>query len=292
MSAPHSIPVLAIDGGGTHCRIAAVEGEEVTLVEVGSANVSTDFERARRQIEAGVAQLSEITRISTDDLYQRPAYVALAGVTDRAVAERLRSALAFRTVEIHDDRPAALRGAIGKADGFLAHCGTGSFFGAQGEQQMRLVGGWGSVLGDEASAQWIGRKALSAALDTVDGMRDPSGLTEALLEEFSGSSGIVAYAKAAEPAALGVIAQQVTEAAHGGDPVAVAVMQAGAEHISNTLRILGWRPGARLCLTGGIGPYFRDHLPEDMQADVLAPQGTPLDGAISMAREFAQGVAP
>ncbi len=290
MNAANKTPVLAIDGGGTRCRVASADSDGVISVETRSANVSTDFDGSVREILDGILRLGEQIGVTRGELEARPAFVGLAGVTGTQMVERLKAALPFQNVRIEDDRAAALRGSLSDDDGFLAHCGTGSFFGVQRDGAQRFVGGWGSVLGDEASAQWIGRRALAAALDTVDGRRERSPLTDDLLSKFEGAEGIVRFAGSVGPSEFGMIAQNVTAAAQRKDPNAADVMQAGAGEISQTLLHLGWQPGDPICLTGGIGPYYAPMLPDEMRRCVVDPKGSPLDGAVSLARELAREV--
>lgn len=155
---------------------------------------------------------------------------------------------------------------------------------------MRFAGGWGPVLGDEASAQWIGRTALRMTLESVDGRRAGSSLSERFLSEFDGPAGIVRFAGSARPSELGVLARQVTEFAEKGDDLAEDVMRAGAAEIARSLPHVGWQSGRSICLTGGIGPRFGVYLPQDMRADLTEPQGEPLAGALSLASDFAREI--
>ncbi|MEL7213396.1 MAG: BadF/BadG/BcrA/BcrD ATPase family protein [Pseudomonadota bacterium] len=280
--------VLAVDGGGTRCRVALSDDQGTTVAETGCANVSTDFDGGIREILKGLNDLARASKIAPEVLKGLPTFVGLAGVTGPAMADRLHAALPFNIVRIEDDRPAALRGALGARDGVIAHCGTGSFYGVQIDGEMRLSGGWGPVLGDEASAQWIGRTALGVALETVDGRSETSDLAEALLDKFKGAPGIVRFATTADPKSFGALAPEVTEAARHGDALAIHVMRAGAAEITRSLVSIGWRPGLALCLTGGIGHHFGSYLAEDMRIELEAPLGPPLEGAIALARDLAK----
>lgn len=291
MSTLRSIPVLAVDGGGTRCRVAVSDTGGVTVAETGPANVSTDFDGGVREILRGLNRLAERVGINAEALADHPVFVGVAGVVEPAIGDRLRAALPFARVRIADDRPAALRGALGEMDGFLAHCGTGSFFGAQTGRTMRFVGGWGPVLGDEASAQWVGRAALALSLESTDGRRAMTPLTERLLADFGGPAGIVRFAGTARPQEFGAVAPLVTQSAATGDAMARRIMVAGAAEIARTSAHLGWRAGSPICLTGGIGPQFATYLPEEMRACIAAPQGDPLQGAIALAHDFAQETA-
>lgn len=279
-------PIIAIDGGGTRCRIALQAGRAISVVETGSANVSTDFERALNEISSGLTKLAARIDIPVQDLSAITAYVGLAGVTGTDIAERLAAALPFEHVRVEDDRLAALRGALGDSDGFVAHCGTGSFFASQLKGQTKITGGWGPVLGDTASAQWVGRHALTYTLDACDGLKPHSEMAEQLLNIYKGSSGIVAFAAAAKPTDFGALAPVVTKFAAQDDALAVSLMKDAAAHMAQTLSLMGWRKGMTICLTGGIGPHYAKYLPVDMTSDVKEPQGEPLTGALSLAREF------
>lgn len=283
--------IFAVDGGGTRCRVAACAGRQVTVLETGSANVSTDFEGAVHQIERGVQAHLDRLGVSAEQLQQAPAFVGLAGVTGERIAARLRAALPFRHVRVADDRLAAVRGVLGRRDGVIAHCGTGSFYAAQRGGEIRLAGGLGPVLGDEASAQWVGRAALRLTAEMLDGRRSPTPLGKLLEADFDGLAGIIHYASTAQPADFGTLAPLVTEFAAAGDAMAMAIMQQGADEITRGLRYIGWRAGLVTCLTGGIGPYYAAYLPKDLQASFAAASGEPMDGAISLAQDFAKEIA-
>ncbi len=286
MTESQNSAVMAVDGGGTRCRVACEVGGVVHSVETGAANVSTDFNGALAQIRAGYDGLSRKLGVNVREMREWPAFVGLAGVTDTQIARRLKDSLGLARARIEDDRPAALRGALGGQDGLIAHCGTGSFMAVQAEGKMRFAGGWGPVLGDEASAQWVGRRALSEALCAYDGTQAETALTQKLLAELHGTAGMVRFAGTATPAQFGALAPQVTSSAALGDVVAVQILRAGAAYISETATRLGWQSGQVICLTGGIAAHYADYLPADMQSAIRLPLGEPLTGALALAKEI------
>lgn len=279
--------VIALDGGGTRCRLALVSEVKTIRIDGDAANVSSSFEAARDTILDCIARLSEQSGLTADEVASIPAYLGLAGICGAAITDRLRDALPFEHVRIEDDRRSALHGAFSSTDGFLAHCGTGSFLAVQSDGQSRFVGGWGPVLGDQASARWMGIRALSRCLDTIDGFAPETNLTRTLLDRYGGAAGVVEFAGRASPAEVGVIAQDVTEHAARKDTVAVGVLADGAQEITEALRNLGWMESDRVCLTGGLGPCYAEYLPDEMKSALVAPEGSPMDGAIALARDFA-----
>ncbi|WP_282181215.1 BadF/BadG/BcrA/BcrD ATPase family protein [Aliiroseovarius marinus] len=284
-------PVVAVDGGGTRCRLGLRQGGSDTAVELGSANVTTDFDAAIAEISRGLDLLSARSGIAMNELSGLPAYVGLAGVAGSAIAQRVAQALPFSHIRVEDDRPSALVGALGDQDGVVAHCGTGSFLAAQIDGDQRFAGGWGPVLGDPASAQWVGRRGLTVTLDAVDGIREGSALSRYFLDKLSGAAGIVDFASTARPVDFGALAPAVTAHAAEGDALASLVMIEAANGIAELLPVLGWKPGMAICLTGGIAPQYASYLPDEMQHCVTAPAGEPLSGALTLAQFFSKEIA-
>lgn len=281
------LDLLAIDGGGTRCRVACRVSGRLSVVETGSANVTSDFEGALAEITDGLQDLARISNIPLDALRRMPAYVGLAGVTGPDKAEQVRRALPLHRVAVGDDRGPALRGALGAGDGGVLHSGTGSFLGLQRDGAMAFAGGWGPVLGDEGSAQWIGRAALSAVLRVSDGVERDSALLGALRSRIGGSADVVAFAARATPAEFGALAPLVTAAGEVGDTQATSILRSGAAILSGQLRVLGWQSAMPIVLTGGLAPHYHAYLPADMQDAVTPSKGSPIDGALDLARELA-----
>lgn len=277
---------LAVDGGGTLCRLALSDGRKVWQVALGAANVSTDFDAACAELKRGLGALAQQVGIDQAQLAEVPAYLGLAGITGQPLADRLAEVLSFSHVRIEDDRPSALRGALGTDDGVVAHCGTGSFLAAQRDGQPRFAGGWGPVLGDQASAQWVGRRALSEVLECTDGVIAPTELSGHLLSRFAGAAGIVKAASGMSPTEFGALAPEVTRYAGQGDALAISIMQAGAGYLADRVVKMGWASGLPICLTGGIGPHYATYLPDVMQQALTSPLGDPLSGAIALAHAF------
>ena len=89
MTDQSSTRVLAIDGGGTRCRLA-LSGQNTSMtVETGSANVSSDFEGATAELIRGVTEIARISATPIELLAEIPAYAGIAGVTGRDAAARL-----------------------------------------------------------------------------------------------------------------------------------------------------------------------------------------------------------
>lgn len=281
-------PVIAVDGGGTTCRVALQKGDDIWQETMGSANVSTNFDAAVSELSKALSSIGQKAGFSLDQIAKMPTFIGLAGMVSSEIESSLRDVLPFQNVVISDDRPAALRAALGASDGCLAHCGTGSFFGVQRNRTQQFSGGWGPVIGDEASANFIGKAALRAVLDEIDFPTVSSEMAAQFDDAYGGSAGIVRFAGGARPDEFGEVAKSVTSFADKGDPIAQKVMQANADHIAATLLRFGWAEGQPICLTGGIGGLYANYLPVEMQSHIAPPLMDPIEGALALAHDFAK----
>lgn len=280
--------VLAVDGGGTRCRLALSSPAADIRVEVGSANVTTDIYAALSEINVGLKALAGKADLAPGELARVPAYFALAGFQADRDRERLLDGVPLRRIKVEDDRPAALRGALGLLDGALIHSGTGSFFGVQVDAKKRFSGGWGAVLGDFGSAAWFGKSALALVLDAEDGLIEQTVLTETLKDRYGGAAGILAFATRARPADFGALAPEVLS--QSDDPISGRLIDQAVVHFEGNLLHLGWSAGMPVCLTGGLAPHLAPFLTEPVRKNLRSAAGAPIEGAIAIAREFAKEV--
>ena len=279
---------IAIDGGGTSCRFALKMPAGLVTVRRGSANVFSAPEAALKTLNDGLAELAAQAGLEMTQLAGVPLYAGLAGVADDAIAQFVADRLPSRQVLIEDDRRAAVIGALGARSGCLIGIGTGSFLARQSGDAITFIGGYGAVLGDEASASWLGRGLLRRALHVLDGLEDSSDLVEACLEEFRHDAArIVNFTVGAQPTDYGAYAPRVVQAAKAGDEAGRRLMTAGADYIGKALRALGRKPGEIICAVGGVATHCTEFLPPDIAADVVEAQGEALDGAMELARRFA-----
>jgi glucosamine kinase len=285
--------LIGVDGGGTTCRLALLHGGRRVELRTGPANVSTDLTGALARLSEGLKALATQAGLPPAELARARAYLGLAGVVSADLARAVAEALPFASVRVEDDRIAALHGALGGQDGTVFGIGTGSFLGRRVGAEVSLIGGWGFVLGDEASGADLGRRLLRAALHAVDGLAPATDLTDAILAEKGGAAGVVAFAGRATPADFAALAPRLLDAATAGDGTALALLRQGADYIARGVNRLGWQPGEALCPIGGLAASYTPYLPAPMAASLVDPQGSALDGALALAaRIAAEGAAP
>ncbi len=285
--------IIGVDGGGTACKAALCLGADAARFELrgGPANVS-DFDAAILSISSTLTALAQSAGLGMADLEGASAHLGLAGVMSPALAVRVavavKAAVPLGRITVTDDQPTTVSGALGSGNGVVAAIGTGSFIGRQSGGAVRVLGGWGFLLGDQASGAYLGQRLLRAVMLAVDGIAPASDLTASVLAQFADDPArIVAFAVRAVPADFAALAPMVLKAALTGDPLAVTLMQGGADYIAKVATTLGWMEGEPLCLTGGIGPAYQPWLPSVMGGAVVAPRGSALDGALALAARAA-----
>lgn len=292
MTSDHTPLLIAADGGGTGCRIALLaDGRRVDL-QLGRANVHSDPDGAATTLREGLARLAAAAGLAASDLSRGVGYFGLAGANAPAAAARVAARLPLARVRVEDDRRAAVVGALGDDDGTLAGIGTGSFFARQHAGAVDLRGGWGFLLGDEASGGWLGRMALARVLHAADGIAESSDLTRALAARFGGPQGILDFVADARPGDIAALAPDVVAAAQADDATGAALMRAGGDHILRAIAALGWQAPEPFCPMGGLGRAYLPWLPADIAGSVRAPRGSALDGALALAARLAAEDAP
>ena len=285
--------VLGLDSGGTKTRLALADRQgRVTGCGAGpglnpfgasgwQAALAAHLGSALRvgPIEAAVLGLSfhgEIAAISAEQL--RTAIASLGAVPLRVV----------------NDVEAAFVGAFAGGPGALLLAGTGSMVWASDGARTLRVGGYGEAFGDEGSAFWIGREALSMATRESDGRRPGSGLGAAVLAACgTDAAGLIpwAYGAADLRAAMAGLAPVVSRLAAAGNAVALDLMTRAAahlaEHVTAARAQLG-RPDLPWSHAGGVfsSPMVVQHLTPRL-GPAQPPRLDPLGGAILAAARLA-----
>lgn len=283
MTAP---AIIGVDGGGTHCRFALRRGGQRFDIQMAAANASTDLEGTLATLNTGLEALADAAGVSLSDLMHVPAVLGLAGVMNADMGATIAQRIPLSHAVVGDDRRTAMVGALGAFDGCVMGIGTGSFMGRRANGHDRLIGGWGFILGDDASGAVLGRQALRCALDVHDGVRAATPLTRSILARLGTPADIIAFATAAKPGDFATLAPDIVSAAQAGDPIALQLMQDGANQIERVLRHLGWQPGERVCPLGGVAPHYAPYLSPDIAAQLRSPEGTALDGALALAAQL------
>ena len=287
--------VVGVDGGGSGCRaaICTTDGSIAGAASAGPANVTSDPDRAVRNILTAVQSAADAAGLPFETVLSLPTHLGLAGVVTEADGQSVAGRLPFRSCQVTDDQVTSAIGALGDRDGALIAVGTGSFVAHKRRDALRTLGGWGLHLGDQASGAWLGRNALQRCALVKDGLQQASPLSDWLLGRFDNDTGLlIAFAKTASPADYAELAPKIFETAASDDNNAVCLVAEGAAYLNSCLDALALDTTEVVCLTGGLGRLYAPWIDPEYQPRLVDPLGTALDGALCLARQIADRAWP
>ncbi len=234
---------VAIDGGGTktECWVAdetRVLGRRVCgsvkIMNVGEA-VATErlLSLVREAVNTAGVDLNAVTATC----------FGLAGSSSAGVkawAESALGAVVSGTVEVCGDEEIALDAAFGAGAGVFVICGTGAnVVGRCEDGTLVTAGGWGPVLGDEGSGQWIGLEAVRSALKALDRGEKTTLLREVMaFWRLQSVSELVAVGNQQPRPEFAELAETVARCAEAGDAVAQDVLQRAGEELAAQVRLV------------------------------------------------------
>ncbi len=286
-----------IDAGqtSTTAAIGGSDGRTIAFGYSGPADeIGADAQstRLRDALEGAIADALRNANLSPETRFD--AIVAgVSGYEGRVYGQEPR--LPGDRVKLVHDTVIAHAGALGGEPGVVVIAGTGSAaYAVFGDGSSHFEGGWGYLFGDEGSAFWIGRSAISLAAyhGDCEGTRallsffDVHTLRE-LVRAF--------YVGEVTRASLASFAPVCIEAAKNNegcpclcDPPVAAAREL-ARLASRAAR--GRADASRVAFVGGLiaDPWLRDRIAESLEqefpsATIVEPQGEPVDGALVLAR--------
>jgi glucosamine kinase len=283
---------IGIDGGGTSCRAAVIDdhGQVLGTGKAGAANILSDLENSLIHIVASAKQALIDAGLAPELLQTLPAVIGTAGANVGNYGKQVESALPFKSTRVVTDATTALQGALGDADGIIGAFGTGSVYNARRDGRIWGIGGWGFVIGDQASGARLGRDLLERAVLAHDKVTAGSALTASIMAEYGNDpERIVEFAHASKPKDFARYAPIVFEYAGMEDVVAIDIVKTAARSIAESLDALLWPECPTICLLGGLAQAYRPWLDERHKAILVEPRGDVLRGAVELAAKLLRG---
>lgn len=281
----HSI-ILGVDGGGTKTRLIVADGTGHVLTSVSGGPSAIIGDNVNDSADA-IAKLATEALLAAGIPDEVPS-VLCAGVAG-AGRDEPRNALrrALRSREVADevivttDAQIALADAFGHdGAGLVLIAGTGSVaFGRSPAGMEDRCGGWGPVLGDEGSALWLAKRALSAVTAAADGREPETTLLGGLMTaaQCDEPEDLIKWAAVAEREEIAALAAVVLRAAENGDQRANTLTAIAAEELVLHVRTLARRlfiderAAVPVAITGGLvqrGSYMRKLVEHRMKSAV------------------------
>jgi len=296
---------FGIDGGGTHSRLALVdrEGRVLARSEAGSTNI---YSVSKDEVFANLSTLLD-SALKSAGLNTPDVVAGCFGSAGLGRAEEQKLFRAFFDnllgkdipVKLCGDGEILLCGGLGNLEGYCLIAGTGSIaLGRSRDGALVRSGGHGYLLGDEGSAAWTGRTAISRTLRSLEGRDISTGMLPPILEAtgLTESSELIKYVHHdADKAKIASLAPVVTQTARKGDPLALDILRIGAEELALLVKSVinqsPWIKRKELVLAGGVMEHdeivtgrLKVCLANDYP-DLLisSPKSTALEGACMLA---------
>jgi glucosamine kinase len=302
---------LGIDGGGTKTTCAV--GDESRLLATATAGPSNIVRvgeaQARESLHQSVLRACAAAGIA-------PAQVARtcvggSGAARPELAEAVRRALAEilpTPIDVVGDIQIALEAAFDAGPGVIVIAGTGSIaYGRDRHGKTARAGGWGFAIGDEGSAHWIGRSAVSAVLRAADraGANPDARATfersqfVAALMKVWGVVSLSDLARAANSIPPPDFAALFPAVAASGDVHALQVLSNAGRELAQVAAVVVNRlfpkdePGAvPVAMIGGVfrhavltrGDFYNELRRLDPRVEINPQVVEPVDGALRLAR--------
>lgn len=282
--------VIGMDGGGTRCRarLLHLASGRTLDVETGPANPASNATRAYASVLDACTTLQQQSGLPESEFVRIPAVLGLAGLNVADSEARVSHwQLPLHQVQFTTDLHIACAGAHRARHGAIVITGTGSSACCISDQGIKIWGGHGFVLGDDASGAWLGRQALRHTLQTLEGMQPANALCESVVSQLGSDlpAQLVATSLAFEPTEFAALAPSVFNCAAAQDPAACALLREGAAYLDAVIAQLYQQP-LRIAMLGGLAQAWQPWLaPVSRQclSDALA---SPLEGATLLAQHL------
>jgi N-acetylglucosamine kinase-like BadF-type ATPase len=286
--------VIGVDGGATSTRMVLADRRGGVLARTrggtgllgaGKDEVVADtIARMARELVSGLGGALPVEAAC--------AGLAGAGSEEARVllAMRLREWGVARRARVVTDAEVAFVDAFGEGPGILLIAGTGSVALARRERgsELKRVGGWGALLGDEGSGYRVGLEGLQAGIRAAEGRGPATALTEALFAQTGTDSfaKLLTWSRNTGKSGIASLAPTVARIADEGDAVAEELVERAVAALVDHARILakdlGPGPPPPVALVGGLieeGGSLRLRLLRAMELAGLHPLRRPVDPA-------------
>jgi glucosamine kinase len=302
---------LGIDGGGTKTTCAV--GDETHLLAMATAGpsniVRVGESQSRQSLQQSVRQACAAAGITPAQVSHT--CIGGSGAARPELAEIVRLFLAEilpTPIDVVGDMQIALEAAFDTGPGVIVIAGTGSIaYGRDRHGTTARAGGWGFAIGDEGSAHWIGRAAVSTVLRASDlsgessENRASSAFATALCKTW-GVSSLNDLARAANSVPPLDFATLFPAVVASSEDLAAQVLTSAGRELADVAAVVIQRLFAKdqaasvpVAITGGVfrhaslvrQVFYNELRALDPRAEVNPQVVEPVEGALRMARRAA-----
>ncbi len=227
---------VGIDGGGskTDC-VVADEKEVLGRFTAGTCKISrVGKEAATASLRAAVQGAFYAAQTTT--VAVQHTCLGIAGSSQPGVTEWAKQTLGTIMpggVTVVGDHIVAHEAAFHGKAGVLVIAGTGSIvYGRSPKGKTLRAGGWGPVISDEGSGDWIGRNAVNVALlGNADGEKGALFADICKAWDAHTADDLIRIANSYPPPNFAALFPSVIEACDAGDQLAIDVLRRGGSQL-------------------------------------------------------------
>jgi glucosamine kinase len=229
---------MGIDAGGskTECAIAN-EKEILGRFTAGTCKLQrVGREAATASLQAAVRGALYASSAAAGDV--KHSCIGISGASQPEVVEwatQTLTSLLSGSVTVVGDNVIAHEAAFHGGAGVLIIAGTGSIaYGRNDRGETARAGGWGPIVSDEGSGNWIGRGAVSGVLRALDGGTQ-TALLPAILQAWNASSreDVVRIANGFPPPDFAALFPRVLAMAEAGDALASDLLNRAGQQLGH-----------------------------------------------------------
>lgn len=285
---------LGIDGGGTKTTmlLADRDGKELRKIYCDASNpMDIGLEKCTQVLRDGICEICEGVPLSSVVIY-----AGIAGCT--SVKEQLHEffrSFPIRMFDCDSDNANFMQAALGDSDGISVILGTGICAWARHNGETYRTGGWGYLINEGGCAFDIGQDALKAYYSWVDGMEQPSILTESIGKLYGDNAALLRQVYRGGKKWIASHAPMVFEAAQQGDSRAEAILKRNMAVAAQVIETAAKRFPAgpvKVVITGGltnqpnVPQYLRNAMQEPERIHLSVLEAEPVVGAVTLAQKL------
>ncbi|MBQ2956746.1 MAG: hypothetical protein IJE08_09825 [Clostridia bacterium] len=175
--------IISVDGGGSKLN-AMMFDENMNLLGRGLSGgvnlTQTSLEDCRANVCDALDQLMKDGVPECVDIL----YITFVGPSKVFIEELEKRTKVGKVIGNGEAQAAILAGNL-TMTGVVALSGTGADIFWLGENERKVVGAWGPILGDQGSGTWIGQTAIREVVKMINGWADDTVMLDLIMKEWN-----------------------------------------------------------------------------------------------------------
>ena len=295
---------LGVDGGGTKTAfLLDVDGKRFESKQITIHPKQVTKQQFFEIMKLGVDEVCKEAGIDPEEILYT--FVAAPGYgqypdTEAYIDEGIREAIGSDRFKVANDCVNGWAGSLNAKPGINLVLGTGQIgYGVDEEGNSMRSGGWGPLLGDEASGYYIGLKLLNHFTKMSDGRSDKTILYDIIREklDLKDDMEIIDKAEKMKRDEIASLSRIFTEALDKEDPYCKELLdeisKEAAAVIDSIIKGLNFKEEVKVSYSGGVfnlGDRLIKKIEEKSKNKIKIekPYTDPSEGALILARIYSK----